>query len=379
MHRQSACLSPSQYGRSCHDRLHLAGRTVARATGAAIGGRVSVLSKVPPTWFRLFVLTPIVFVGSGVVMLLSPVLHLILFIIDLVDRQSRRFSRLGGLGIALCVTEFLGLLVAFALWVGSGFGLGLQTSFFHRAHNRAFGWYLELMTRALRFYLGFSFSMPVGQRVDGPVITFARHAGPGDAFLLARLVIRDYHRQLRMLGTTKLLWDPFIDHMLRRMPYHFCDQNPEDPAADLASITEMCATMHDDSVTIIFPEGGNWTPDRWAAAIGRLESRGLHDLAKRAAAMPNVLAPRSSGAAAALQARDDISVVFVVHAGLDDLFSLQEIWRNIPLRRRVVGTYWVVPPEDVPTDPSAISAWLFDQWERADRWIERHRPEAIAR
>jgi 1-acyl-sn-glycerol-3-phosphate acyltransferase len=336
---------------------------------------VNVSNRVPPPWFRLLVLTPIVFVGSAVVTVLSPLLHLVLLLVDLVDRRRMRFSRIGGLGIALCVLEFAGLLVAFALWVGSGFGLGLRTRLFRRAHNRAFGWYLELFTRALRFYLGFTFSMPVGERVDGPVVTFARHAGPGDAFLLARLVIRDYHRQLRMLGTTKLLWDPFIDHMLRRMPYHFCDQNPADATADLASITEMCASMDDDGVVIIFPEGGNWTPNRWVAAIERLESRGLHERARRAAGMPNVLAPRSAGAVAALRARSDVTVVFVVHAGLADLFSLREIWRKIPLRRRVVGTYWVIQPSDVPSDPSEISPWLFDQWERVDRWIEEHRPE----
>ncbi len=334
-------------------------------------------TNLPPAWFRLLVVTPIVFVGSGIVTILSPLLHLVLFVIDLVDRKGWRFSRLGGLGIALCVTEFVGLIMAFVLWVGSGFGLALRTPALRRAHNRAFGWWLELMTRALRFYLGFEFVMPTAERVDGPVVTFARHAGPGDAFLLARLVIRDYHRQLRMLGTTKLLWDPFIDHMLRRMPYHFCDQDPTDATAHLASIAEMCTSMDRDSVMIIFPEGGNWTPGRWDAAIERLEQRGLRDRAERATAMPNVLAPRSAGAVAALRARPDVSVVFVAHVGLEDLFSLREIWRHIPLRRRVTGTYWSFAPADVPSDPSEISSWLFDQWEAVDRWIADHRADVF--
>jgi 1-acyl-sn-glycerol-3-phosphate acyltransferase len=337
------------------------------------------LAKVPPTWFRLLVVTPIVFVGSGVVTVLSPALHLVLLLIDLIDRKSFRFSRLGGLGIALCATEFIGLVFAFVLWLASGFGLALRTPVFNRAHNRAFGWWLELMTRALRFYLGFDFSMPTHERIDGPVITFARHAGPGDAFLLARLVIRDYHRQLRMLGTTKLLWDPFIDHMLRRMPYCFCEQNPAEATTQLAAITDMCTTMDDDSVVIIFPEGGNWTPGRWHKAIDLLESRGQHDRASRAAAMANVLAPRSSGARAALRARPDATVVFVAHVGLEDLFSLREIWRKIPLRRHVIGAYWAIPPDEIPSEPAAVSGWLFDQWEIVDRWISEHRPETGAR
>ena len=338
---------------------------------------MKLASKVPPRWFRLLVVTPVVFVFSGVITLLSPLLHLILLVLDLFDRRRWRFSRLGGLGIALCVTEFVGLLMAFGLWVSSGFGLFIRTAPFLRAHNRAFGWWLELMTRALRFYLGFDFVIPVNERVDGPVVTFARHAGPGDSFLLARLVIRDYHRQLRMLGTTKLLWDPFIDHMLRRMPYYFCEQNPTDPTAHLESITEMCASMQDDSVLIIFPEGGNWTPGRWTQSIERLESRGMHDRAERATAMKHVLAPRSAGAIAALRARNDVSVVFVAHVGLEDLCSLREIWQKIPLGRHVAGTYWTIPPHEVPTNPTDISRWLFDQWEAVDHWIAEHRADAI--
>jgi len=338
---------------------------------------VKLTANVPPPWFRLLILTPVVFVFCAIVTVLSPLLHLILAILDVIDRKQWRFSRLGGLGIALCVTEFVGLVMSFVLWAASGFGLALKRPFFERQHNKAFGWWLELMTRALRFYLGFDFTMPVHERVTGPVVTFARHAGPGDAFLLARLVIRDYHRQLRMLGTTKLLWDPFIDHMLRRMPYYFCEQDPPEPDSHLESITEMCATMDDDSVLIIFPEGGNYTPGRWNTAIERLESRGQQDRAERAAAMTNVLAPRSAGAIAALKARNDVSVVFVAHVGLEDLFSLGEIWRKIPLRRLVIGTYWAIPPERVPAEPSEISAWLFDQWEQVDGWIADNRAAAL--
>jgi 1-acyl-sn-glycerol-3-phosphate acyltransferase len=334
-------------------------------------------TRVPPPWFRLLVVTPIVFVFCAVVTVLSPLLHLGLAIIDVVDRKRWRFSRLGGLGIALCVTEFFGLVLAFVLWVAAGFGWAFRTETFRRAHNKVFGWWLELVTRALRFYLGFDFVIPTTERVPGPVLTFARHAGPGDSFLLARTVIRDYRRQLRMLGTTKLLWDPFFDHLLRRMPYYFCDQNPADPTRHLVAIGDMCASMNADSVLIIFPEGGNWTPRRWDAAIDRLESRGMHDRAVRAAAMRHVLPPRSAGAIAALSARSDLSVVFVAHVGLEDLVSLREIWRRIPLRRHVVGAYWSIPAEAIPTERHLLSDWLFDQWEQVDRWIDEHSAEAL--
>jgi len=328
--------------------------------------------RVPHPWIRRLVITPVVFVVVAAMTVTSPLWHLIFLFLDIFDRRAHRFTRIGGLAIAMCVTEFLGLLAALFLWIGSGFGLAINKPLFQRAHNKVFGWWLELVTRALRVYLGFEFVMPVGETITGPVLTFARHAGPGDAFLLARTVIQDYGRQLRMLGTNRLLWDPFMNHMLTRLPFHFCDTEPTDPTADLEAIAEMCGSMQHDSVMIIFPEGGNWTPTRWDRAIGRLEERGKQDLAEKAAAMPHVLPPRTQGAIAALRARRDVTVVFVGHVGLEDLYSLKQIWVNVPLGRRVQAAYWSVPAEEIPDEPKAISSWLFDQWGQVESWIVAH-------
>lgn len=331
---------------------------------------------VPPRWARVAIVTPIVFVVSGVVALLSPILHLLLVLIDVVDRKEWRFSRLGGLGIALCVTEFFGLIAAFLLWVGFGFGLRIRSPRSQRIHNYIFGVWLEFVTRALRFYLGFNFILPMTERIHGPILTFARHAGPGDSFLLARTVIRDYRRQLRMLGTNKLLWAPFLNHMLLRLPHHFLNRRGSDGASELDAIAELCATMEDDSVTIIFPEGGNWTPRRWSHAVETLQSRG-HHRAELASGMTNVLPPRTAGALAAVRARDDMTLVFVAHAGLDDLHSLKAIWKNVPLRRDVQATYWSVSGGDIPTERAEFGDWLFAQWAMIDDWVAETRPTIL--
>ncbi len=326
----------------------------------------------------MLLVTPVVFIFTGLITLLSPLLHLVLALIDLVDRKQWRFSRLGGIGIALCVTEFVGLIAAFALWVGFGFGVRIHSPRSLRIHNYIFGLWLEAVTRALRFYLGFDFILPMTERIHGPILTFARHAGPGDAFLLARTVIRDYKRQLRMLGSHKLLWDPFLNHLMLRLPHHFLDHRQTGDAA-LASITDMCATMDDDSVAIIFPEGGNWTPQRWTTAIESLATSRHPERADLAAGMVNVLPPRTAGALAALRARDDMTVVFVAHVGLGDLHSIGAIWRNVPLRRNVQATYWSAPSSEIPTDDAAFGDWLYDQWAAIDEWIIETRPSVFKR
>ena len=327
--------------------------------------------RVPPPWVRALVLTPITFVGALAVTILSPILHLVLALIDVIDRRSWRFTRIVGLGIAFCVVETFGLLMALILWIISGFGLWMSTEPIQRMHHWVFGTWLEMITAAIQTFLGFRFTFPQQQLPDGPVLVFSRHAGPGDALLVAHSLIRVHNRRVRMLGTTKLLWDPFFNHVVRRLPFHFCEQNPTDPEKELAEVSTSAATIEDNGAMIIFPEGGNFTPRRWSEALSRLEARGQIDRADRARHMTHVLPPRTAGTLAALDAAPGASVVFVAHVGLDDIFSLGDLWSRVPIRRNVQATYWI-PQRPIAADQVIEAEWLWEQWEQLDRWIEDH-------
>lgn len=327
--------------------------------------------KVPPAPVRALIITPITFVGALIVTILSPVLHLILAVLDLIDRRNWRFTRIVGLGIAFCVVETFGLVMAFLLWIASGFGLWVKSLPIQRLHLWVFGTWLEMITAAIRTFIGFDFAFPSQNLPDGPSLVFSRHAGPGDALLVAHSLIRVHHRRVRMLGTTKLLWDPFFNHVVRRLPFHFCEQDPSDPNRELAEVSHSAATIEPDGAMIIFPEGGNFTPRRKLEALKRLEERGRQDQADRARQMKHVLPPRTAGTLAALYAAPDAHVVFVAHVGLDDIFSLGDLWRQVPLRRTVEAAYWL-PSSPAPDDPSDCVDWLWEQWEAVDLWIENH-------
>jgi hypothetical protein len=92
--------------------------------------------SVPSRPIRALVVTPIVFTGALIVTVLSPLLHLVLATIDVVDRRNWRFTRIVGLGIAFCVVELFGLVMAFVLWIVSGFGLWLRADPIHRLRVR---------------------------------------------------------------------------------------------------------------------------------------------------------------------------------------------------------------------------------------------------
>lgn len=328
--------------------------------------------NVPPKPVRILVITPIVFVGSLVITVLSPALHLALAVIDIVDRKQWRFTRIVGLGIAFCVVELFGLVMALVLWLASGLGLWIHTPFFQRLHRLVFEMWLELITSAIKTFMGFRFVFPSEKLSPGPLLVLARHAGPGDALLIARALAHDHGRRLRMLGTTKLLWDPFFNHLVNRLPFYFCEPNPKDVENEFEAIGRAAATIEDDGAMIVFPEGGNYTPRRKRAAVQNLRSRGLQAWGDRAEKLRHVLPPRTGSTLAAVTAAVDAQVVVVAHVGLDDLLTLRDIWDSVPIERTVRATLWTGFDGERPSSRPEMVEWLYSQWESVDEWIDQN-------
>src|SRR5262249_51479802 len=124
-----------------------------------------------------------------------------------------------------------------------------------------------------------------------PLLVFCRHAGPGDSFLLAHALINWYDREPRIVLKDALLWDPAIDALLTRLPNAFIAPAGGDARGDgdrtEARIGALATALDGNDAFVIFPEGGNFTPRRWAHAVERLDRLGLHRMARRAEAMQN--------------------------------------------------------------------------------------------
>jgi 1-acyl-sn-glycerol-3-phosphate acyltransferase len=125
---------------------------------------------------------------------------------------------------------------------------------------------------------------------------------------------------------------------------------------------------------VIFPEGGNFTPQRRERAIEKLRKLGLERMAQRAKQMQNVLAPRPGGFLAALEAAPEADVVMVAHTGLDHLLTVADIWRELPMDKQLVMRWWRVPRSEIPATREERIDWLFSWWEDIDRWVDAHRP-----
>ena len=96
--------------------------------------------------------------------------------------------------------------------------------------------------------------------------------------------------------------------------------------------------------------------------------------------MPNLLPPRPGGTLAAISACPDADVIFVAHAGLDNIITVGDVWGKFPIDQVIRARWWRVPVDQVPrtADHEAQVQWLYGWWERIDTWISENRPGGVA-
>jgi len=334
----------------------------------------------PPRWVRRVVLAPAALLVTAVVLAALPLLLLVAVVLSPLTSGRLRPLRVLWVVVVAMVMESLVLLAMFGLWVGSGFGRRICNPRFQRRHYLLVGWYLRILyrevARVLRLRVEIEGPDP-DEYLDRPLLVFCRHAGPGDSFLLAHALINWYAREPRIVLTESLQWHPALDVLLNRLPARFLSSRAERRGPDVETqIGELATALDHDDAFVIFPEGGNFTERRRHAAIARLHTKGLEEMARRSEGMRNVLPPKPGGVGAALAAAPQADVVWVAHAGLDDLFTVADIWRALPMDRAVRMRWWRVPHDEVPAGTEAQIDWLYRWWARIDDWIDHTRHTA---
>jgi 1-acyl-sn-glycerol-3-phosphate acyltransferase len=366
---------------------------------------------VPPRLVRRIVLAPLLMVIAIAMAVLFPPLALLAVAFGLVrgSREPRpagpgprpdpvtgqpakpsRFGRLRILrlltfALVWLIAETAALFMCLALWITSGFGGRLRTEPYQNRHYALMERYLGRLYGAAVSTLGLRIEIhepeltatEQASRLARPVIVLSRHAGPGDSLLLVHHLLTVYHRRPRIVMKAALQLDPGLDVVTHRVPNVFISPKRAGEKIYTEEIRRLAAGLGHDGALVIFPEGGNWTPGRWRRGIRRLERQGRADLAARARDMPHLLPPRTGGALAALAACPGADVIFVGHAGLDQLASVADVWRSLPMDHVVEARWWRVPAAGVPrsADHEAQVRWLYDWWARIDAWISQNTPQ----
>jgi len=354
----------------------------------------------PPRFVRRLIFAPLVLLITLAAIVLSPLLLLTALIATPSRSGRRRSLRLLWFGLSWLVMESLALVACLGLWIASGFGGRLRTEASMDRHYALVRWFLAtLFRRAIKvFHLRVEIEEPeatpeeLGARLTRPVIVLSRHAGPGDSFLLVHHLLSLYRRKPRIVMKAALQLDPSLDVVINRLPHAFVRPRKSAPppreadrtaAAEVespvegavsAEIRRLASALGPVGALVIFPEGGNFTPGRWRRGIAQLEAKRRFDEARRARGMANLLPPRAGGAFAAIDAAPTADVIFVAHTGLDDLITIRDVWRALPMEQVIKAKWWRVPAPQVPRERAEVVPWLFDWWERIDAWIEANRP-----
>ena len=297
--------------------------------------------------------------------------------VSLCLRGRWRAVRLGAFLVTYLALEVAALAGALAVWVRCGPAWRRDAVRYQDLNFRLIERLLARLYRAACWLFGLRAEVCAGQQerqevrasaAPGPVIVLARHAGPGDTFLLLYGLLAYAGRRPLLVLKHTLALDPWIDVLLGRVPHSFIDPGRHGPQA-IAPISALAAGMGDRDALVIFPEGGNFTPGRRRRAIDGLRRAGRRGRARQAARLGHVLAPRPAGTVSAIDAAPHADLVIVAHTGLDHLDSAAAVWKGIPLRGPLRVTWWRIPAGDVPLGKDARTEWLNAQWARVDDWI----------
>ncbi|HET6866936.1 MAG TPA: 1-acyl-sn-glycerol-3-phosphate acyltransferase [Solirubrobacteraceae bacterium] len=284
----------------------------------------------------------------------------------------------------LIVTYFaheLGALVACgALWLAAGAGRQIDGRRSQRMHWRLVRWFFGGLAASGRNILEIDVRpdpSPDAVRAlesDQPVLVFSRHAGPGDTVFIVDELVSRFDRRPSVVFKESIALDPSVDLLAHRLPQAMIDTS--DREACEARIGELTTELGPRGTLLLFPEGGNFTPERRRSALRHLWRKGRRRSAERAEDMPHVLPPQPGGALAALSGGGKHDVVFAAHTGLGLAAYPAQFWRDMPIGRTLHTRMWLVPAADVPATDDERVNWLYDWWKRIDEWIAEQQPAA---
>jgi 1-acyl-sn-glycerol-3-phosphate acyltransferase len=372
--------------------------------------------RLPPKWVRRIVFAPLVVAITVFIVVFEPVWLLVALVLTSLVPGRFRLPRVVFLATVYLVWDSLVLLAALVLWIASGFGFALRRPAFVRAHYALGAWALKVLFWVVGWVLRLQIvtegeadhppggdggspetsapADPVAARAafaelfspGTPLVVASRHGGPGDSFILVHTLLNAVGREPRIVLKDTLQWDPAIDVLLNRIPTRFI--TPTGFAGPRKSgggrkgggvgveqqIADLAGGLDADDALVIFPEGGQVSVTRRASRIARLRRSGRDRLAERAERLRHVMPPQPGGVFAALDAAPDADVVLIGHTGLDRLRTLGDIWRELPMDKRLTMRAWRVARDEIPTDREEQAEWLFAWFERIDRWIDARSP-----
>lgn len=205
---------------------------------------------------------------------------------------------------------------------------------------------------------------------DG-LIVLARHCGPGDTVFIAWLLTVHYGLRLHVVLKALLRVEPIVDLAGDRLPLCFVGHGGRRARR---RIQRLAATMSRGDVLLLFPEGGNFSWNRWRRAITMSAQRGELRMVNKLRRRTHTLPPHVGGAAAALAGCPTADVLLLMHTGLAADGRGRPWWR-LPVHSELLVRTELVPADRLPRDHDELKQWLDKTWSRVDSWVTTRTPD----
>ena len=323
----------------------------------------------PRRWGRRSLTVPGYFLACLILVVITPILLPVMAVVDVV--RPRRFALVRSLLMVdvYLLAETAGTLASFGIWaVSAGWkrlpsARYLQRNFILQCH-----WASVLFWSARRIYR-LRLEIDGEESVHrGPLIVIGRHVSPVDNLIPAVFVSARHGLQLRWVINRWLLRDPCLDIVGSRLPNVFVEAGRDEPGGQAARVGTLAEGLGPNDGILIYPEGALFSTGRRARLITRLAATDP-EASRKAAALQNLLAPRTGGVIAALAAAPEADVVVCSHTGLESAASYRAFTSGELVGARVRIQFRRIARQSIPLDATGQAEWLWRTWAEIDRWI----------
>ena len=320
-------------------------------------------------WKRRAVSVPAMLYATAFAFACAPLIALGLTVADLaLGRVRLPRLRLFGMVLQYLFNDSVEILLAPVLWVLAGFGTRIDSRSSQRRHARVQRWSIDVLARRADRLLGLRIEVDGTEALrPAPAIVLSRHVSLADASLPVLLYGREIGYDARAVIMAEMLADPGFDLLYGRLGSVFINRDRGEQAQ--RAIRTLGEGLDDRSVAVICPEGRLFRPDALERALARLEDSDPVR-AERLRALRHVLPPRPGGVLSLLDGAPHADVVIVAHAGFEEVPSVAELSRRVPLGQAIKVAVWRVPRALIPNDPDGRVKWLDDEWLRLDQWVD---------
>jgi 1-acyl-sn-glycerol-3-phosphate acyltransferase len=306
--------------------------------------------------------------------LASPLWLPLALLTDVVRRSGGVALRSGALLAFYLSCEVAGIAASAGLWLWRWLARPDDERWME-LHFRLESWWGSLLFAAVVRLFGLRVEVEGEGDADlgrGPYLLLLRHASTGDTLLASALVSRPYGVRLRYVLKRELLFDPCLDIVGNRLPNVFVDRFSDDSAREVRRVRELARDLGPRDGVLVYPEGTRFSQVKRRRVLEVFDQRGDAKMLEYARSLASVLPPRPGGTLGLLEAAPQADVVICEHTGFEGTASLADVWRGALLGRRVQVRFRRIPRREIPSEPGARAAWLLDEWQQVDAWVESH-------